>query len=249
MRAHASRPTSCSRSSTIGRRSTSRRPAQAPRSTPERARLPRPPCLPPARVTVACAYVRLGGCNLSRPFPPCGRGRERSLSWGAGASPAIAHWAAAGPLQKVRSSPRASNSPHVCLILTFCLPLLPSVWPCVCPAAPHSRSHSPTSASTAAVSTPRPQPQLQPAPSRVFSGPVAASSVDQPHAFGCFSGVIGCESMCNGLRGGAGRRPAAWVRVGDAYGTYYVKKVHQSRLGGRPCTAPESISRADEKKG
>ena len=37
-----------------------------------------------------------------------------------------------------------------------------------------------------------PQPQLQPAPSRVFSGPVAASSVDQPHAFGClFSGVIG----------------------------------------------------------
>ena len=88
--------------------------------------------------------------------------------------------------------PRASNSPHFCLILTFCLLLLPSVWPCVCPAAPHSRSHSPTSASTAAVSTPRPQPQPQPAPSRAFLGPVPASSVDRPLVVAChFSGVIG----------------------------------------------------------
>ena len=186
------RPASWSRRATRGRRRASRRPARSPRSSPERARLPPPPCLAAARVTVTCAYVRSDAAIRSRPFPPCGRGRERSLSRGAGASPAIAHWAAGGPLQKVRSSPRASNSPHFCLILTFCLPLLPSVWPCVCPAAPHSRSHSPTSASTAAVSTLRPQPQLQPAPSRVFSGPVAASSVDQPHAFGClFSGVIG----------------------------------------------------------
>jgi len=182
---NASQPTSCSRSSTRGRRRTSRRPARSPPWTPERARLPRPACLAPARVTVACAYVRLGGGNRSRPFPRCGRDRERSLSWGAGASPTAAHWAVAEQPTKVRSSPRASNSPHFCLILTFCLLLLHSVWPCVCPAAPHSRSHSPTSASTAAVSTPRPQPQPQPAPSRVFLGPVAASSVNRPHVFGC----------------------------------------------------------------
>ena len=53
-----SRPTSCSSSSTSGRRSTSRRPALTPRWTPERARLPRRPCLAADRVTVACAYVR-----------------------------------------------------------------------------------------------------------------------------------------------------------------------------------------------
>jgi hypothetical protein len=47
------------------------------------------------------------------------------LSWGAGASPTAAHWAVAEQPTKVRSSPRASNSPHFCLILTFCLLLLP----------------------------------------------------------------------------------------------------------------------------
>ena len=31
----------------------------------------------------------------SQPSPPCGGGRERSLSWGAGAPPPPAHWAAA----------------------------------------------------------------------------------------------------------------------------------------------------------
>jgi hypothetical protein len=51
-------PTSCSSSSTSGRRSTSRRSARSPRWTPERARLPRTPCLAADRVTVACAYVR-----------------------------------------------------------------------------------------------------------------------------------------------------------------------------------------------
>ena len=153
-----SQPTSCSRSSTRGHRSTSRRPARSPLSTPDRARLPRPPCLARARVTVACAYVRLGGGNRSQPFPRCGRGRERSLSWGAGASPATAHWAAAGQPTKVCSSPGASNSAAFCLILTFRLPLLPSLWPCVRPAAPLSRAHRPTSASTVAVSPPRPQP-------------------------------------------------------------------------------------------
>ena len=189
LRPNASRPTSGSRSSTSGRRSTSRRSAPTPRWTPERARLPRPACLAPARVTVACACVRPVGANRSRPFPRCGGGRGRSVSWGAGASPTAAHWAVAEQPTKVRSSPRASNSPHFCLILTFCLLLLPSVSPCVCPAAPHSRSHSPTSASTAAVSTPRPQPQSQPAPSRVFLGPVAASSVNRPHVFGCHFSV------------------------------------------------------------
>ena len=128
------------------------------------------------------------GYDRSRPFPRCGGGRGRSVSWGAGASPTAAHWAVAEQSTKVRSSPRASNSPHFCLILTFCLLLLPRV----CPAAPHSRTHSPTSSSTAAVSTPRPQPQSQPAPSRVFLGPVAASSVNRLLVVGChFSGVIG----------------------------------------------------------
>jgi len=125
LRPNASRPTSGSRSSTSGRRSTSRRSALTPRWTPERARLPRPACLAPARVTVACACVRPAGANRSRPFPRCGGGRGRSVSWGAGASPTAAHWAVAEQSTKVRSSPRASNSPHFCLILTFCLLLLP----------------------------------------------------------------------------------------------------------------------------
>ena len=142
-----SRPTSCSSRSTSGRRSTARRPPQTPLSAPERARLPPAPCLSPARVTVACAYVRPDGVIRSQPFPRRGSGRERSLSRGAGASPAIAHWAAGGPLQKVRSSPRASNSPHFCLILTFCLPLLPSLWPSACPADATRRAHRPPIAS------------------------------------------------------------------------------------------------------
>ena len=74
------------------------------------------------------------GAHCSQPFPCCGSGGERSLSWGAGASPATAHRAAAGPALKVRDSPRASNSPHICLIHTFCLSLLPSLWPSNCPA-------------------------------------------------------------------------------------------------------------------
>jgi hypothetical protein len=65
------------------------------------------------------------GYDRSRPFPRCGGGRGRSVSWGAGASPTAAHWAVAEQSTKVRSSPRASNSPHFCLILTFCLLLLP----------------------------------------------------------------------------------------------------------------------------
>ena len=62
---NASRPTSCSRSSTSGRRSTSRRPARSPQWTPERARrLPRPPCMAPARVTVAPQHLTLA-CPLA----------------------------------------------------------------------------------------------------------------------------------------------------------------------------------------
>ena len=33
------------------------------------------------------------GYDRSRPFPRCGGGRGRSVSWGAGASPTAAHWA------------------------------------------------------------------------------------------------------------------------------------------------------------
>jgi len=53
------------------------------------------------------------------------------VSWGAGASPTAAHWAVAEQPTKVRSSPRASNSPHFCLILTFCLLLLSGPVRCV----------------------------------------------------------------------------------------------------------------------
>ena len=71
LRPNASRPTSGSRSSTSGRRSTSRRSARSPRWTPERARLPRPACLAPARVTVACACVR--------PAAPTALGRSHAV--------------------------------------------------------------------------------------------------------------------------------------------------------------------------
>ena len=37
-----------------------------------------------------CAARRRQPLSARRPFPRCGRGRERSLSWGAGASPATA---------------------------------------------------------------------------------------------------------------------------------------------------------------
>ena len=140
-----SRPTSCSSSSTSGRRSTSRRSAPTLRWTPERARLPRPPCMAADRVTVACAYVRLGGGNRSRPFPRCGRGRERSMSRGAGAPPAPARWVAAGRPTKVRSSHQASNSAPFRLIshnLTASVPPLsgslfaPQVPPATCRSAP-----------------------------------------------------------------------------------------------------------------
>ena len=173
-----SRATSCSRSSTSGRRSTSRRPARSRPWAPERARLPQPLCQAPARVTVACTYVRLGGGNRSRPFPRCGRDRERSLSWGAGASPTVAHWAVAGSPTKVRSSPRPSNSPPFRLILMIRkhLTVARTGYP-VC-AAPHSRAHWLPIASGASVSTPRPQQQPPPPASCVLLGLVAASSDD-----------------------------------------------------------------------
>lgn len=80
-----------------------------------------------ASVTAGFAYERVSRVNRSRPFPCYGRGRERSASRGAGACPATAHWRAAGPPTKVRSSLRASNSVPSRLILTICLPLLLSL--------------------------------------------------------------------------------------------------------------------------
>ena len=89
------------------------------------------------------AAARSSRCR-PRLFPRCGRGRERSVSRGAGASPATAHWAAVGHPTKVRSSPRASNSPPFRLILNYscsdCLscPLSGPV-SCVCPVGASSR--------------------------------------------------------------------------------------------------------------
>ena len=101
------------------------------------------------------------------------------MSRGAGASPATAHWAVAGPPTKVRSSPGASNPAVFSLTLMFCLPLLPSLWPSDRSAGTSSRAHPPSSASTAAVSTSGPRPQPPPPPSREFLDPVTASSDDR----------------------------------------------------------------------
>jgi hypothetical protein len=65
-------------------------------------------CLAADRVTVACAHVR--------PVVATALGRSHAVgaaeSWGAGASPATAHWVAAGPPKKVCSSPSRETTGH-----------------------------------------------------------------------------------------------------------------------------------------
>ena len=116
---------------------------------------------------------------------------ERSVSRGAGASPATAHWAAVGHPTKVRSSPRASNSPPFRLILNYscsdCLscPLSGPV-SCVCPVGASSRAHLvlPTSASTAAGSAGRPPGRSRSRqPRACFSPQVPACSDDRTRFF------------------------------------------------------------------
>lgn len=137
-------PTSCSSRSTSGRQSTSRRSALTPRWTPERARLPRPPCLAAARVTVACAYV-LSTVATPLSVVPMLLGRLRAVNEsGGGRPPATAHWVAAGPPTKVRRRPQASNSAPFCLILTICLPLVPSLWLSFCLAGATSDVQEPS---------------------------------------------------------------------------------------------------------
>ena len=60
------------------------RTSSNPLSTPDRARLPRPPCIARARVTVACAYVRLGGGSRSQPFPLYGLASYFCVTHGVG---------------------------------------------------------------------------------------------------------------------------------------------------------------------
>ena len=131
------------------------------------------------------------------------------MSWGAGASPATAHWAVAGPPTKVRSSPGASNPAGFSLTLMFCLPLLPSLWPSDRPAGTSSRTHQPPCASTAALSTSGLQPQLPPPPSREFLGPVAASSDDRTRNVVVI--ILGCDrtgvNQCETARGWWWRAP------------------------------------------
>ena len=92
-------------------------------------------------------------------------------------------------LQKVRSSPRASNSAPFRLILTICLPLLPSLQPSSCSADVTSRVHRPPRACCTTPLTPRPQPPPGRPLSRVFVAMVAAgSSVRTCDLFGA-SGV------------------------------------------------------------
>ena len=176
------------------------------------------------------------GYDRSRPFPRCGGGRGRSVSWGAGASPTAAHWAVAEQSTKVRSSPRASNSPHFCLILTFCLLLLPLSGP-VC-ALQHL-----TVAPTRRQAHPQ-RPCRPPGRSRSRSRRHRACSWARwPPAASIgrtFLVVIfrcdrdRCESVCNGTWGLVVRIPAARGRAGGVNETYYDRYVHQGCLWGRP---------------
>ena len=145
---------------------------------------------PKSRSLRRVAAARSSRCR-PRLFPRCGRGRERSVSRGAGASPATAHWAAVGHPTKVRSSPRASNSPPFRLILNYscsdCLscPLSGPV-SCVCPVGASSRAHLvlPTSASTAAGSAGRPPGRSRSRqPRACFSPQVPACSDDRTRFF------------------------------------------------------------------
>jgi hypothetical protein len=123
----AARPPPWSRWSSSSRSRAWKRPLGRALSAYEGARLRQPAHERRASVTAGFAYERVSRVNRSRPFPCYGRGRERSASRGAGACPATAHWRAAGPPTKVRSSLRASNSVPSRLILTICLPLLLSL--------------------------------------------------------------------------------------------------------------------------
>jgi hypothetical protein len=130
------------------------------------------------------------------------------VSRGAGASPATAHWAAVGHPTKVRSSPRASNSPPFRLILNYscsdCLscPLSGPV-SCVCPVGASSRAHLvlPTSASTAAGSAGRPPGRSRSRqPRACFSPQVPACSDDRTRFFWLLF-----QLPCRGRRGAGGR--------------------------------------------
>ena len=68
---------------------------------------------------------------------------------GGGRPPATAHWAAAGPLWKVRSGERASNSAPIGLVLTSCLPLVR----CLYAPAPQMPLESRAKAATATAAT------------------------------------------------------------------------------------------------
>lgn len=140
---------------------------------------------------------------------------ERSVSRGAGASPATAHWAAVGHPTKVRSSPRASNSPPFRLILNYscsdCLscPLSGPV-SCVCPVGASSRAHLvlPTSASTAAGSAGRPPGRSRSRqPRACFSPQVPACSDDRTRFFWLLFQLPSRGRRGAGGRGGAPRAP------------------------------------------
>ena len=62
----------------------------------------------PAHVP-ACASIRVK--SQFQPYPPCGSGRERSLSWGGRRPPAIAHWAAHGTRRGMRPSIKPCSLP------------------------------------------------------------------------------------------------------------------------------------------
>ena len=99
-------------------------------------------------------------------------------------------------LQKVRSSPRASNSAPFRLILTICLPLLPSLQPSSCSADVTSRVHRPPRACCTTPLTPRPQPPPGTPLSRIFVAMVAAgSSVRTCDLFGAIASGVASDRL------------------------------------------------------
>ena len=142
---------------------------------------------------------------------------ERSVSRGAGASPATAHWAAVGHPTKVRSSPRPSNSPPFRLILNYscsdCLscPLSGPV-SCVCPVGASSR---PTwSCRPAHPQRPGPRVDLQAAAAagnlaRVFRPRCPPAAMIGRDFFGCCFSSLVAVAEARGVAVGrrARRRP------------------------------------------
>ena len=132
----SSRSTSSSRWSTRARHSPLKGPPQTPLSTSDRARLPQPDSLRPARVTaVAADMAHLHSSVQTGPRPvSCLRHRRRRRS-------STLRWVDRGhlPPRRFRRCAAAAMPRTRCLLghrLTSSLPLLPRSWPLCRPQVP-----------------------------------------------------------------------------------------------------------------